>query len=110
MNLTIERMAVVTDEVRQLVAELDVALAGPYLPDQRHALSLEQLFVNRPVPGWARFRTPIDGLWLGGSAAHPGGGIMGASGRLAAQEILRARGRGRGAAQRGLGGRRGRAA
>ena len=44
MNLTIERMAVVTDEVRQLVAELDVALAGPYLPDQRHALSLEQLF------------------------------------------------------------------
>src|SRR5207244_12662645 len=68
-------------------------------------LSLEQLFVNRPVPGWARFRTPIEGLWLGGSAAHPGGGIMGASGRLAAKEVLQARGRGRGAAQRGLSGR-----
>ena len=43
-------------------------------------LSLEQLFFNRPVPGWARFRTPVHGLWLGGSAAHPGGGIMGAPG------------------------------
>jgi phytoene dehydrogenase-like protein len=57
-------------------------------------LSLEQLFFNRPVPGWARFRTPVDGLYLGGSAAHPGGGIMGAPGRLAALEILgRRRGR-----------------
>ena len=53
-------------------------------------LSLEQLFVNRPVPGWARFRTPIEGLWLCGSAVHPGGGIMGAPGRLAALEVLRA--------------------
>ena len=52
-------------------------------------LSLEQLFVNRPVPGWARYRTPIDGLWLCGSAVHPGGGIMGAPGRLAALEVLR---------------------
>ena len=59
-------------------------------------LSLEQLFFNRPVPGWARFRTPIEGLWLCGSAAHPGGGIMGAPGRLAAMEVLAARGRGRG--------------
>jgi phytoene dehydrogenase-like protein len=53
-------------------------------------LSLEQLFFSRPVPGWARFRTPIPGLWLCGSAAHPGGGIMGAPGRLAAMEVLRA--------------------
>ena len=47
-------------------------------------LSLEQLFFNRPVPGWARFRTPVDGLWMCGSATHPGGGIMGAPGRIAA--------------------------
>ncbi|HEY7940545.1 MAG TPA: hypothetical protein VID25_01250, partial [Candidatus Limnocylindrales bacterium] len=53
-------------------------------------LSLEQLFFNRPVPGWARYRTPVRDLWLGGSATHPGGGIMGAPGLLAAQEILRA--------------------
>jgi phytoene dehydrogenase-like protein len=56
-------------------------------------LSLEQLFFNRPVPGYARFKTPIRDLWLCGSATHPGGGIMGANGRIAALEVLRARGR-----------------
>jgi phytoene dehydrogenase-like protein len=54
-------------------------------------LSLEQLFFLRPVPGWTRFRTPIKGLYLCGSATHPGGGIMGAPGRLAALEVLRDR-------------------
>jgi phytoene dehydrogenase-like protein len=52
-------------------------------------LSLEQLFFNRPLPGLARFRTPVPGLWLCGSSSHPGGGIMGAPGRLAALEALR---------------------
>ncbi|HLW55358.1 MAG TPA: NAD(P)/FAD-dependent oxidoreductase [Candidatus Angelobacter sp.] len=52
-------------------------------------LSLEQLFFLRPVPGYARFRTPIKNLYLCGSATHPGGGIMGAPGRLAALEILK---------------------
>jgi phytoene dehydrogenase-like protein len=56
-------------------------------------LSLEQLFFNRPVPGYARFRTPVRDLWLCGSATHPGGGIMGANGRIAALEVLRAHGR-----------------
>jgi phytoene dehydrogenase-like protein len=51
-------------------------------------LSLEQLFFNRPVPGWARYRSPIDGLWMCGSSTHPGGGIMGAPGRIAALELL----------------------
>jgi len=54
-------------------------------------LSLEQLFFNRPVPGWARYRTPIKDLWMCGSATHPGGGIMGAPGRIAALELLGAR-------------------
>jgi phytoene dehydrogenase-like protein len=54
-------------------------------------LSLEQLFFSRPVPGFARFRTPVADLWLCGSSAHPGGGIMGAPGRIAALEVLRAR-------------------
>jgi phytoene dehydrogenase-like protein len=54
-------------------------------------LSLEQLFFNRPVPGHARFRTPIRDLWLCGSAVHPGGGIMGAPGRIAALQVLRSR-------------------
>ncbi len=52
-------------------------------------LSLEQLFFNRPVPGYARFRTPVRDLWLCGSSTHPGGGIMGANGRIAALEVLR---------------------
>jgi len=54
-------------------------------------LSLEQLFWGRPVPGFGRFRTPIPGLWLCGSSAHPGGGIMGAPGRLAALEVLKSK-------------------
>ena len=53
-------------------------------------LTLEQLFFNRPAPGWARYRTPLRDLWMGGSATHPGGGIMGGPGRLAALEILKA--------------------
>ncbi len=56
-------------------------------------LSLEQLFFNRPVPGYARFKTPIRDLWLCGSSTHPGGGIMGANGRIAALEVLKAKGR-----------------
>ena len=58
-------------------------------------LSLEQLFFLRPVPGWAQYRTPIHGLYMCGSATHPGGGIMGAPGRLAALEILKDWKRGR---------------
>ncbi len=53
-------------------------------------LSLEQLFFNRPVPGWARYRTPVGNLWMCGSATHPGGGLMGAPGRIAALELLKA--------------------
>ena len=52
-------------------------------------LSLEQLFFLRPIPGWAQYRTPIRNLYMCGSATHPGGGIMGAPGRLAAMEILK---------------------
>src|SRR6476469_5884012 len=48
-------------------------------------LSLEQLFFLRTVPGWARYTTPIKGLFMCGSATHPGGGIMGAPGRNAAR-------------------------
>jgi len=52
-------------------------------------LTLEQLFFLRPAPGWARYRTPIRRLYLCGSGAHPGGGIMGAPGRNAAGEMLK---------------------
>jgi phytoene dehydrogenase-like protein len=54
-------------------------------------LTLEQLFFGRPVAGWANYTTPIKGLWMCGSATHPGGGIMGAPGRNAALRILGAK-------------------
>ena len=49
----------------------------------------DRLFFLRPVPGWARYRTPVAGLYLCGAGAHPGGGVMGAPGHNAAREILR---------------------
>ena len=51
-------------------------------------LALSQLFFLRPFAGIAKYRTPIRGYWQCGAGTHPGGGIMGASGRLAALEIL----------------------
>ncbi len=52
-------------------------------------LSLQQMFFLRPAPAWARYRSPIPGLYQCGSGTHPGGGVMGAPGRNAAAEILR---------------------
>jgi phytoene dehydrogenase-like protein len=51
-------------------------------------LTLDQILFMRPVPGWSRYRTPIEGLYLCGSGTHPGGGIPGAAGRNAARAIL----------------------
>jgi phytoene dehydrogenase-like protein len=52
-------------------------------------LTLEQLFFMRPVPGWSQYRTPIEGLYLCGAGAHPGGGVTGAPGHNAAFQVLR---------------------
>jgi phytoene dehydrogenase-like protein len=52
-------------------------------------LTFDQLLFNRPVPGYAQYRSPVPGLYLCGSSTHPGGGVMGAPGRNAAAEILR---------------------
>ena len=52
------------------------------------AMTAGQLFAFRPVPGHARYRTPLRGLYLCGAAAHPGGGVMGTPGLNAAREIL----------------------
>ncbi len=51
-------------------------------------LTMDQLLFNRPVPGYAKYRTPVDGLYLCGSSTHPGGGVMAAPGANAAREIL----------------------
>jgi phytoene dehydrogenase-like protein len=51
-------------------------------------LSLDQMFFMRPVPGWSRYRTPIEGLYLCGAGTHPGGGVTGAPGHNAAQAMI----------------------
>jgi phytoene dehydrogenase-like protein len=80
---------------RQVVTPLDIERTTGLTEGNifQGELSLEQLFFLRPVAGWARYRTPVRNLYMCGSATHPGGGIMGAPGRLAALEILKDRGR-----------------
>ena len=52
-------------------------------------MGLDQLLMLRPVPGWGRYRTPVEGLYLCGSGTHPGGGLTGLPGLNAAREVLR---------------------
>ena len=71
---------------RDLEAQEDLPEGQAY-----HAeLSLDQALWMRPVPGWARYRMPIEGLYLCGPATHPGGGVAGAAGLNCAREALRA--------------------
>jgi phytoene dehydrogenase-like protein len=51
-------------------------------------LTMDQLLFNRPVPGFAQYRTPVEALYMCGSSTHPGGGVMAAPGANAAREIL----------------------
>jgi phytoene dehydrogenase-like protein len=68
----------------QLEADLGITGGHPYHGE--HAL--DQLFVTRPLLGWSRYRTPIDGLYLCGAGTHPGGGVTGAPGWNAARAAL----------------------
>lgn len=76
---------------RQVLTPLDLerllGLTGGNI--MQGAMTPLQLFALRPVAGWADHRTPIRGLYLCGAASHPGGGVLGACGRNAAEEILR---------------------
>jgi phytoene dehydrogenase-like protein len=56
-------------------------------------LGLDQILFMRPVPGWGRHTTPIAGLYLGGAGTHPGPGVLGGPGWLAAKRLLAERGR-----------------
>jgi phytoene dehydrogenase-like protein len=104
------------DEMREPFADRVIALIEEYVPNIRGLIehrqvlspldlerrfgitggnifhgemSLDQMFVMRPVAGWARYRTPLPGLYLCGSGAHPGGGVMGAPGYNCAREMLK---------------------
>jgi phytoene dehydrogenase-like protein len=78
-------------EHRQVLSPLDLertyGITGGNI--MQGAMSPHQLFCFRPVAGWADHRTPIRGLYLCGAASHPGGGVLGACGKNAAEEILR---------------------
>ncbi len=76
---------------RQVLSPLDLertfGLTGGNI--MQGAMHLHQLHSMRPVAGWADHRTPIKGLYLGGAASHPGGGVMGTCGKNAASVILK---------------------
>jgi phytoene dehydrogenase-like protein len=75
---------------RQVVTPLDIERITGLSEGNIFAgeLALQQLFFLRPAASWAKYRTPIKGYYQCGAGTHPGGGIMGASGRLAALKIL----------------------
>ena len=76
---------------RQVLTPLDLertyGLSGGHI--HHGEMSLDQLFAFRPLIGYARYRTPIEGLYLCGSGTHPGGGVTGAPGFNASREILK---------------------
>jgi phytoene dehydrogenase-like protein len=76
---------------RQVLTPLD--LENVFALTEGHAyqgeLTLDQILFMRPVAGWSRYRTPVDGLYLCGAGTHPGGGIAGGAGANAAREILK---------------------
>ena len=81
-----ESSIVARDVITPLDIERTYGLTGGHI--FHGELALDQLFVTRPLLGWARYRTPIRRLYLCGSGTHPGTGLNGRSGRLAAKEIL----------------------
>lgn len=80
------------DVISPLDMEREFSLTGGNI--FHGAMTGRQLYFLRPVPEWARYRTPVEGLWLCGAGAHPGGGILGACGRNAALAALRGATRG----------------
>ena len=80
-------------EHRQILSPLDLertfGLTGGNI--MQGSMNFHQLYAFRPVAGWSDHCTPIKGLYLCGAASHPGGGVMGACGKNAAEEILRDR-------------------
>jgi phytoene dehydrogenase-like protein len=77
-------------EAREVITPLDIERGyGAEGGHPMHAeIGLDQWFEWRPLHGFGRYRMPLKGLYLCGSGAHPGGGITGGPGQLAAREIL----------------------
>ena len=76
---------------RKVITPLDLeetyGLSGGHI--HHGEMSVDQLFAFRPLIGWARYRTPIEGLYLCGAGTHPGGGVTGTPGANASREIIK---------------------
>jgi phytoene dehydrogenase-like protein len=72
-------------------ADIECVFGSPEGNLDHVEMALDQVMFMRPVPGWARYRTPIDDLFLCGASAHPGGRVVGGAGRLAARAMVRGR-------------------
>jgi phytoene dehydrogenase-like protein len=76
---------------RQIITPFDMeqhyGLTGGHIFHGEHAM--DQLFASRPILGWARYRSPIKGLYLCSAGTHPGGGITGGPGANASREIIK---------------------
>lgn len=79
----------VIDRLVLVPPDLEARFGLPEGNPSHGEMTLDQFFHMRPIPGWARYRTPIAGLWVCGAGAHPGGGVTGIPGRNAALEILK---------------------
>ncbi|MFC1905328.1 phytoene desaturase family protein [Chloroflexota bacterium] len=75
----------------RVVSPADFVRANPAMIncDVNHIhMSLSQLYGNRPLPGWSHYKTPLKKLYMTAASTHPGGGVSGASGRIAAQVVM----------------------
>jgi phytoene dehydrogenase-like protein len=97
-ELVLDTLEEYAPEIRDLVQEMIVLTPldlerGYSLPEgnlNHGEMTLDQFFHMRPIPGYAQYTTPINGLYLGGAGSHPGGGITGIPGRQAARAVLAA--------------------
>jgi len=97
-NLVIETLAAYAPGIRESILQrhlltpndLESRFGLPEGNPNHGEMTLDQFFHMRPVPGYARYRTPIDGMYLCGAGTHPGGGVNGLPGHNAAREILKA--------------------
>jgi phytoene dehydrogenase-like protein len=101
-DTVLDKMEVACPDIRKRIVHMEIRTPKE-LEDEvgltegnifQGELTFDQLLFNRPIPGYARYDTPIKGLYIVGSSAHPGGGVMAAPGANAAREILTRIGRG----------------
>ena len=97
-DVVVDTLAEYAPNIRDLIAQRHVLsmldLESIYgLPEgnpNHGEMLLNQFFHMRPIPGYARYQTPVDGVYLCGAGCHPGGGVTGIPGHNAAREILKA--------------------